>query len=384
MNRRDFYDQGGLTPKGLAYLGRTLGALIVAGAILAGMLVWHINFIHPRTNDAMVRANVVGIAPEVGGRIVELPVEDNQRVLKGDLLYMIDPRPYQAKLAQAKAELMLAEKAVEASRASTNAAASRVQQLKHDHDAATAAIAKLQAEYDYRQDYLQRLLPLREQVYVTEDQVREATSKRDAARAALQDAQARQRSTGAAIREAGEHRVREEALIAQFGEINAHLEAVHARVMQAELDVEYCQVRAPFDAYVTNLNIREGEYAKQGAQIFALVDDRHWYALADFRETYLSSIRPGMEAEVFLVSYPGHRFRGRVTGIGWANAPDNAKPDGVLLEVKRTLNWVILASRFQVRVEILDRDPGFPLRMGMTAFVTVRGASAPTATAAPP
>ncbi len=384
MNRRDFYDQGGLTPRSLAYLGRAIGVLIVAGTIMAGMAVWRINFIRPRTNDAMVRANVVGIAPEVSGRIVELPVEDNQRVRKGDLLYMIDPRPYQAKLAQAKAELMLAEKEVEASRASTNAAASRVQQLKHDRDAATATIAKLQAEYDYRQNYLQRLLPLLEQVYVTEDQVREATSQRDAARAALQDAQARQRSTGAAIREAGEHRVREEALTAQFGEINARLEAVRARVMLAELDVEYCQVRAPFDAYVTNLNIREGEYAKQGGQIFALVDDRHWYALADFRETYLSSIRPGMEAEVFLASYPGKRFRGRVTGIGWANAPDNAKQDGVLLEVKRTLNWVILASRFQVRVEMLDRDPAFPLRMGMTAFVTVLGTPGQAETAVPP
>jgi len=373
MHSQDWYDAQGLTPKSRAYLGRIIGILIVAGAIVAGMAVSEINFIRPRTNDAIVRANIVGIAPEVDGRIVELPVEDNQRVKKGDLLYLIDPRPYQAKLAQAKAELMIAQKEVEASRASTNAAASKVQQLGHDNAAATAQIAKLQAEYTYQQDYLERLKPLLEKVYVTADRVREATSKRDAALAALQDAQAKQRSTQAAMREAGQHKVKEEALITQFGDINARVEAARAKVMAAELDVEYCQVRAPFDAYITNLNIREGEYAKQGAQIFALVDDRHWYALAAFRETYLSTIRPGMEAEVFLVSYPGKRFRGRVTGIGWANSPDNAKQDGVLQEVNRTLNWVILASRFQVRVEILDRDPNFPLRMGMTAFVTVEG-----------
>jgi multidrug efflux system membrane fusion protein len=62
-----------------------------------------------------------------------------------------------------------------------------------------------------------------------------------------------------------------------------------------------------------------------------------------------------------------------VTGIGWANSPDNIKQQGVLPEVQRTLNWVILASRFQVRIEIPERDPDHPLRMGMTAFVTVLG-----------
>lgn len=370
---RNFFNQQGLTPLGVKWLGRTLGIFIVVGAIVTGLTVWRINFVYPRTNDAMIRANIVGIAPQVSGRIVELPVEDNQRVHKGDLLYSIDPRPYQAKLAQAKAELMLTQKEVEASKASSGAATSKIEQLNHEYQAATALIAKLQAEYEYQQDYLERIKPLVEKVYVTQDRLKEAISKRDSALAALDDAKARQRSTKAAIDEAGQHKVREVALIAQFGDINARLEAAQAKVRQAELDVEYCEVRAPFDAYITNLNIREGEYAKEGMQIFALVDDRQWYALAAFRETYLSTIRPGMEADVFLVSYPGKHFKGRVSGISWANSPDNARRDGVLEEVKRTLNWVILASRFQVRVELLERNPEYPFRMGMTAFVTVRG-----------
>lgn len=361
-------------------IGRGLGVVIVLGAIVTGAWTWHLNFVHPRTNDAMVRANIVGIAPEVSGRIVELRVEDNQRVKQGELLFVIDPRPYQAKLAQAKADLLKTEKEVDALHAATASAEAHIGQLGHERDSAAAEIARFQAEYDYQQQYLARIEPLLAKTYVTTDQVKEARAHRDAALAALNQAKSKEQASGKAVTEAGKDRSRAESLIAQFGEINAHIEAARATVTAAELDVEYCYVKAPFDAYVTNLNTREGEFAKTGSEIFALVDDRHWYAIANFKETYLRSIRPGQETEVFLVGYPGKRFRGVVTGIGWANYPDNAKQQGVLPEVQRTLNWVILASRFPVRIEILDRDPAYPLRMGMTAFVTVRDRPA----AAPP
>ena len=352
-------------------IGRTLGILIVLGAILTGTRVWRINYQHPRTNDAMIRANIVGISAEVNGRVVELPVEDNQFVRKGQLLYVIDPRPYQAKLDRAKAELLLAEKEVESHRASSSSAESAIERLQHQRAAAAAEVKRVEAEDDYLHHRLQELEPLAEKQYVTGDQLRQARSRLDASRAALADAQAKERSMASAIEEAKSESSRAQSLIAQVGDVNARVEAAKAQVAAAELDLEYCFGRAPFDAYVTNLNTREGEYVKAGSQLFALVDDRHWYAIADYRETYLQSIQPGQEAEVFLVGYPGKRFRGVVTGIGWANSPDNVKQQGVLPEVDRTLNWVVLASRFPVRIEILDRDPERPLRMGMTAFVTV-------------
>ena len=171
------------------------------------------------------------------------------------------------------------------------------------------------------------------------------------------DAQAKELSARSAIDEAKSDSRRAVSLIAQVGNVNARIEAAKAAVTTAELDLEYCYVRAPFNAYVSNLNTREGEYAKAGTQMFALVDDRHWYVIANFKETYLKSIRPGSEAEVFLVGYPGKRYRGVVTGIGWANSPDNIKQQGVLPEVQRTLNWVVLASRFPVRIEVKERDP---------------------------
>lgn len=352
-------------------LGRIVGITIVLGALATGMLVWHINYQKPRTNDAMIRANIVGIAPEVSGRIVELHVEDNQYVKKGDLLYVIDPRPYQAKLDQAKAELLLAEKDVDSRRASSGSAEMAIERLEHQRAAAGAEIKRIEAEDEYLHNYLQRIEPLAEKEYVTSDQLKQARSRLAASRAALADAQAKELSARSAIEEAKSDSRRADSLIAQVGNVNARIEAAKAVVAAAELDVEYCYVRAPFDAYVTNLNTREGEYAKAGTQLFALVDDRHWYAVANFKETYLQAIHPGQEAEVFLVGYPGKRYRGMVTGIGWANSPDNIKQQGVLPEVQRTLNWVILASRFPVRIEIAERDPDHPLRMGMTAFVTV-------------
>ncbi|MDI1278362.1 biotin/lipoyl-binding protein [Methylobacter sp.] len=352
-------------------LGRIIGTLIVLGALVTGALVWHINYQHPRTNDAMVRANIVGIAPEVSGRIVELHVEDNQYVKQGDLLYVIDPRPYQAKLAQAKAELLVAEKEVDSRRASSGSAELAIERLEHQRAAAEAEVSRIEAEDEYLHSYVDRLEPLAEKQYVTADQLKQAKSKYAASRAELADAHAKELSARSAIDEAKSDSRRAVSLIAQVGNVNARIEAAKAVVAAAELDVEYCSVRAPFDAYVTNLNTREGEYAKTGTQMFALVDDRHWYAIANFKETYLQSIRPGQEADVFLIGYPGKRYRGVVTGIGWANYPDNIKQQGVLPEVQRTLNWVILASRFPVRIEIHERDPEHPLRMGMTAFVTV-------------
>ncbi len=363
------------------FYGRGIGIAIVLGALATGMLTWRINYINPRTNDAMVQANIIGVAPEVSGRITELHVEDNQFVKKGDLLYVIDPRPYVAKRDKAKADLLLAEKEVDSLRASSGSAQSEIERLQQQYISAGAEIKRIEAEDEYLHNHLQRLEPLAERQYVTADQLKQARSRYEASRAELADARAKEESVKAGIEAAKNNRRRAVSLIAQENDVNARIEAAKAVLSAAELDLEYCWVRAPFDGYVTNLNTREGEYAKAGAEMFALVDDRHWYVIANFKETYLQAIRPGRNAEIFLVGYPGKRYRGVVTGIGWANSPDNIKQKGVLQEVQRSLNWVVLASRFPVRIEIMERDADFPFRMGMTAFVTIQNETAQDQTA---
>ena len=145
--------------------------------------------------------------------------------------------------------------------------------------------------------------------------------------------------------------------LGQLGDINARRRAAEAELYDAELDLSYCYVRAPFDSYVTNLNIAAGQYANQGVEVFALVDDRTWYVMANFREDFLASIAPGMEADVYLMSYPRQKFHGRVQGIGWALYQKDGATVGVLPAIEPTLNWVRLAQRFPVRILLEDADP---------------------------
>ena len=355
-------------------IGRLLGVAIVIGAVLAGIRVYDQAEAYPATNDAMVRANVIDVVLErVNGRIVQLNVTDNQRVSQGDLLYQIDPRPYQAQLELARAELRQAEKTVEASQAQLGAAGAKIRQTEQAHQAAAAEIARLGARADYTADYVKRIEPLVPKQYVSTDAYRQATADRDAAAAAVADARAKHQAAATAIEAAVQERTKAQADLAQFGQAYARIEAAQARLRGAELDLEYCSVKSPLDGHVTNLNIAVGQYVQPGQKLFAIVDDRTWYVIANYKETYLRFIAPGMAVDVFLAPYPGRHFRGQVQGIGWANYPDNVKQEGALPEVERTLNWVVLAARFPVRIILLDRDPEHPFRMGMSAYTTVLG-----------
>jgi len=329
----------------LRLVGRLLSAAIVLATIAVGAYVYTALYRHPRTDDAYVRANTIGIAPHVSGPIVELPLVDNQHVHQGDLLFVIDPRPYQAALDQARAQLQLTDLEIKG--------------YEQAIAAAESTLAEREADAAYAEQYLKRVEPLLGGQYVTQNQVFEARTKATA--------------THAAVAQARSELERARALLGQFGDVNARRQAAAAALYDAELNVQYCSVRAPFDAYVTNLNIAVGQYANKGQDVFALVDDRQWYVVANFRESFLRSIEPGMEVDVYLLSYPRRHFRGRVQGIGWALYQENGASVGVLPAVEPTLNWVRLAQRFPVRIVLEEQDPEHPFRMGQTAVVTVRG-----------
>ena len=116
-----------------------------------------------------------------------------------------------------------------------------------------------------------------------------------------------------------------------------------------------------------------GTIREHGAPVLTLVDDRNWYVLAYFREDLLDRIRPGMRAEVSLLSYPGKRFQGEVEGIGWGLFQENGATVSGLPNVEETLNWVRLNQRFPVRIVLKRGDSAHPFRMGQTAVVTIRG-----------
>lgn len=326
-------------------MGAALSVALVAGAIVISAIALERIYANPRTDDAYVRANVIGIAPHVSGPIVELPLVDNQFVREGDLLFVIDPRPYEAALAAAEAQLAVADLEIRA--------------RERDVEAARAEVERVAAQDTFDRQYLARIEPLLEKKFVTANDVVRARQSVAASEAA--------------VREAKQRLGQAEDLLGQLGDVNAYRAAAEAAAVAARLDVAYTEVRAPFDGWVTNLNISVGQYANEGQQVFALVDDRHWYVMSNFRETFLTNIRPGMRADVYLMAYPGRRFTGTVQGIGWALYQSNGATVGVLPQVEPTLNWVRLAQRFPVRVSLDERDPERPFRMGATAVVTIRG-----------
>ncbi len=353
-------------------LGPVLGVLIVLGAAASGYKVWEANLAEPRTNDAMVYANIVDVVLErVNGRITELNVVDNQRVRKGDILFRIDDRPYRAAAAQARVQLKLAEKGVEGNIADIRAAEAQIVQSEHDLKAAEAEIARSKADADYARSYFQRIEPLLKKEFVTANAVSEATANRQSAEASVRDAEAKRRAAQAAVEAARQARAKSQADLAQYGDAYARVEAARAELETALLNLDYCAIEAPFDGYVTNVNIAVGQYVQPEQKVFALVDDRTGYMMANYKETYLRAIQPGMAVDVFLAGYPGRYFRGEVQGIGWANYPDNVKVEGALAQPGRTLNWVVLAARFPVRIKLLDRDPEHPFRMGMTVYTRI-------------
>jgi len=378
-------------------IGRALGIGIVAAAaimIVVTLLQWRTR---PQTDDATVRANFVGIAPQVNGHIVELHVRDNQIVKEGELLFLIDPRPYQIALERARATLALTRKDVDGlkngaatavagvskAEAQLNASASEVTRREIDPVVADAEITRLEAQFQHADEHLKRMEPLLPLQFVTTDRVEEARTQRASTLAALNEAQARKRAalaglastraqhiaTEAALQQAHTERARAQDAIGQSEGTNARIAAAEAAVHAAELDLSYCQVRAPFTGLVVNMNISNGAFARAGSEVFTLVDTRTWYVVANFRETQLRHIPAGAPVDLYLQSQPSKHFRGSVVGLGWAVLPENGTSVNGLPRVERSLDWIRLAARFPIRIKVDNPDDSF--RIGASAVATV-------------
>ena len=362
-------------------LSRWVSIGVVLAAIALGLTVlYHANH-SPRTDDAEVSANFIGIAPQVDGPLIRLNVKDNQFVKKGELLYEIDERPYQYALESVISEQAALEGQIADEQrkiAALVSAVSVAQANIHSSEAAVAnaerGVARARAEWNYANNNLHRLEPLLAKQFVTVDQVDKARSSETAQAAALkqaesqlQAAQAELNSALAQHEEAGHAVTTLEPLINQRG-------AKAAAVKKAKYNLDNCRIYAPFDALVTNLTISEGAYAHVGEQVFTLIDARTWWAIGNFREGQLSHIKPGMRADVYVMSKPSVRFSGVVDSVGFGVTPN---PDVVgklekgLPDVQRTLNWVHLASRYPVRVRVENPTPDL-FRVGESAVVTIR------------
>jgi multidrug efflux system membrane fusion protein len=330
--------------------GRWLAIGAVAAAVLLLALALFRLDRRPRSQDAFIYADSIGIVPEVSGQITAVNVRENQRVKKGDLLIQIEREPFELKLAEARAKAASLEAEIELTS----------RQVASQSSAAKAAATQIQSaksQLDLAQSTTKRLTPLVSKGYTTQQQFDQAQSQQQVARTQLTGAIDKARQATQSVGSTDSQR--------------AQLRGAESAAALAEWDLNHTILRAPFDGWVSGLEIATGAYAAAGHPLFTLIKADEWYAVGNFRETELPRIRVGDGATVWLLGGQNRAVRGRVESVGWGVAPPNAGAPG-LPKVGRTLSWVVIAQRFPVRIRLEDVPEG-GARLGETANILVAG-----------
>jgi multidrug efflux system membrane fusion protein len=328
---------------------------IIAGAIAFGLYALRRSEIAPTTDDASIDADVVHVAAEVGGRIIDIPVAENVHVAKGDLLFQIDPVPYRLAVDQARANLDLAQAALETQRRA----------LSTQRSAAIVAADQTRSaeiNLDLATRTVERLRPLAAKGYVPVQQLDQAqTAQRDAA-STLQQA-----------------REREAAAVRAIDTDAGGVAAVQARQAELGIAVRHLQdttVRAAHAGRVVGLTVLSGEMVAPAQSLFTLINDDEWFAVGNFRETDLAAIAVGDCATIYSMIDRSRAVKGVVQGLGSGVLDtDRVNLPRSVPYVERSLNWVIVAQRFPVRIR-LEGPPQELMRLGATSVVEVKHGAA--------
>lgn len=312
-----------------------IGGVVIVGGLLALM-----NYNHPFTNDARLYFYTTPIVPEVKGRVVEVAVKPNVPLKRGDVLFKIDPRPYQFVVDQKKAALAEAQQGVK--------------QLKASLDQASAAVEKAKAQAALAQQTYDRQADLLDKKVVAQATVDTAQRNLDAAKQTLAEA------------EAAERRARL-AFTSEVGGVNTTVAQLAATLREAEYDLEQTTVRAPTDGYVTQLFLRPGMMASASpAMVFIHAHDQVFAAA--FAQTVVQRLRPGAEAEIAFDAIPGEVFTGKVNAFIDAVSQGQLQATGALLNPEDRAKTPGLAL---INIGIADDLSSYQLPAGATAQVAV-------------
>lgn len=293
----------------------------------------------PLTTDAYVQAFVIQVASQVEGQVVRVNVVENQYISKGDLLFEIDPRPFEYRVALLEAKLEEAKK--------------QTSQIESELVASNADILRNTAEEAYARAVQEQETEIRSKLATTERAYLNAVSKYRVAQADRKRSEAINRKTA-------------EALSTQ----KAIVAGTEAQLADARLNLSWTRTYAPANGYVTNVQLREGSYAHIGIPVLTCIDSDQWWVVANYRENSLEYLVPGQHVALSFNTYPGRIFSGVVKTVGWGVYQGQAAPSGNLPAVSEPQNWIRLAQRFQVWVTP-QMPAEYPLRIGATATVVV-------------
>jgi len=328
---------------------RRAALVVVAVTILLFALSIVMERLTPSSSQAVVQAYVVRMAPEVAGRVIGVDVADNARVDAGQVLFRIDPRPFELAVAEAQAQ---------------------VEQIGQTLGASTAAVESAQARVVKETAELENVRAQTERVFELVKRGVYPAAKADTARAA-QDA-ARAALTGS---QADLAKAREE--LGPKGADNPQLKAALATLERARLNLFYTTVKAPADGLVSNLQLATGQFIGAGQAALTFIDLSTVWVSAEFKENSLEYMSASDRAELVFDSLPGAVFKAHVESIGWGVSQNSVDPNTGLPTIKNATGWVRDPQRFPVRLIVDDPPPRGSVRVGSQVNVVVYAGNNP-------
>lgn len=385
-------------PSNKRFFAMGLAALVLLGTALYW---WHSTY-YEDTDDAQIDGRLVEISARIKGNVVQVNVQDNQRVEKGQVLVQIDPRDFQAALDQAEATLTSAQANYEAALvnvpitdvntssqirsadASVKGGLDAVLQAEKQLDAAQAQVLVAEANNTKAQLDLQRYTPLVKRDVISKQQYDAAVAAATGGKAQLQEAQAnllaaqqgvllaKQRLTqaqaGYSAALTGPKQVA--AQKARADQAAAQVQEAQAAVEKARLQLSYTVITAPSSGIVNNKTVEVGQNVSDGQTLMTLVPLEDVWVTANFKETQLKHMRAGQPVVITVDAFGGREYHGKVTQVGGATGsmlslfpPENA-----------TGNYVKVVQRIPVRIDFTnpDENKDHLLRLGMSVIPTVR------------
>lgn len=305
--------------------------------LAAGLYYWMSSGGSVSTDDAQVKQDIVSVSAQVNGPVTEVKVRNGDHVKRGQLLFRIDPEPYQVALEQAEAQLAVAQL--------------QVRQVKTQASTAGVDIAGAESNLTIQQRALARQAELLRQGFTTRSRYDDALSEVQKAQTQLADARARQTNAVAAVAPG------EQPSVA----------AAQAAVDKARLELSRTEVRAPMDGTAENADrLQVGQMAVQGLGMLSLVHSKTAWVEANFKEKDVGRMVPGERATIGIDAYSHAKFNGRIESIGAGTGSEFA----LLPAQNANGNWVKVTQRVPVRVAF-DGTPSKPMIAGLSATVTV-------------
>jgi len=350
---------GTAAPKKSNAVPRMIFAGVVAALVLGGGGFWLSTRGTESTDDAYTDGRTATISPKVAGYVRTLNISDNTHVKAGQVLLEIDARDYVTARAKALATLALDQAQLENARVQLNIAKVR---YPSELDSAKAAVesARAQLVRAHADHERQRKVDIRA---TTEQQIDAATQGEVNAQAQLTDAQSKLRTA-----ELVQDNIA--AAEAQVKQLEAQVAAAQADADQAEINLAYTKLVAPFDGWVTKRNVELGSYLQVGQSLFTLVSPDVWVT-ANFKEAQLAGMRPGQKVKIDIDAFPDLKVEGHVDSIQMGSGSRfTAFP-----AENATGNYVKIVQRVPVKIVIdkgVDHDQALPLGLSVVPTVTTK------------